>query len=77
MALDRTKLEEDILLALTDNLADSDKIPEVMGPLENYAALLSTAVHNYVLKGAGGDPETNQNPPTLATRSWHNSNDDT
>jgi len=77
MALDREQLEEDILLALTDNLAESDKIPDVMSPLENYASLLSTAVHNYILAGAGGNPETNQNPPTLATRSWHNSNDDT
>ena len=48
MALDASKLEEDILEALTINLKEADKIPAVMDALENYAVALSAAIDTYV-----------------------------
>jgi|TARA_Y100000310_G_scaffold10586_1_gene11274 hypothetical protein len=48
MALELDRLEEDILDALTINLTEADKIPEVMTPLGDYAMALSAAIDKYV-----------------------------
>ena len=62
MALDASKLEEDILEALTINLEDAHKIPEVMDPLGNYAAALSAAIHKYVRTGEVNVPDEGNKP---------------
>ena len=68
MALDRDMLEEQVVDALTINLSEADKIPEVMDPIEAYAAALTDAIHTYIQNAVDDGP--------IASRSWHSANDD-
>jgi hypothetical protein len=62
MALDASELEKDILDALTINLEEAHKIPEVMDPLGNYAAALSAAIDKYVRTGEVDIPDEGSSP---------------